>query len=633
MAEERGRRVHPVDEVLPAGKMAAFGLQHVLSMYAGIIAVPLIIATAIGLPPDQLVYIINASFFMCGVATLVQTIGFWKFGVRLPIVQGTTFAAVTPMIAIGGAYGLQGIYGSVIVAGLLTVLAAPFFSKLLRFFPPVVTGTVITIIGISLMPVAIRWAGGGVPDAPDFGSPGNVAMAFVTLLFILAITRFFSGFLGGFLSRIAILLGLVVGTVVAALPIIGLADFSGIGDAAWVGVTLPFAFGPPTFQIVSVVSMSLVMLIVMVETTADILAIGEITEKRVRSDDVARGLRADGLSTAIGGVFNTFPFTAFAQNVGLVRFTNIKSRFVVAAAGVILLVLGFLPKLAALVAAIPLPVLGGAGLVLFGTVAAVGVQTLSKVDFTDNRNIVIVAVSLAFGIIPAALPEFYEGFPEGAQIFLDSGITAAAVSAILLNIFFHILGGERVGTELGEPASRLTEEITVMQANDLSDEEFARKFAPLFQGVSWVPERALRERPFTSLYELRHAFQDAVFDAPPEQQRELIRAYPDLAGEATEAGTLSPLSMRDQAAAGLDRLSDEEYGEFRRLNEAYREKFEMPMIFCVREHSPESIFASGKARLENSPAQESAAALVEIAKIANLRLRDLADEPMVTGRN
>lgn len=437
MSEERvGERQggHPVDEVLPPGRMAAYGLQHVLSMYAGIIAVPLILATAIGLPQEQLVYVINASFFMCGVATLIQTLGFWKFGVRLPIVQGTTFAAVTPMILIGETQGLQGIYGAVIVAGLLTVLAAPYFSKLLRLFPPVVAGSVITVIGISLMPVAIRWAAGGVPDAPDFGSPSNIGMALIVLILILAITRLFPGFLG----RISILLGLVIGTIIAAA--FGIADFGGLADAAWVGASVPFNFGLPTFALIPIVSMTLVMLIVMVETTADILAIGEITERRVGPNDIARGLRADGLSTALGAVFNSFPFTAFAQNVGLVRFTNVKSRFVVAAAGGILLLLGFFPKLAALVASIPLPVLGGAGLVLFGTVAAAGIQTLSRVNLTDNRNLVIVAVSIAFGVIPTAVPEFYDGFPEGVRIVFESGITAASVAAILLNIVFNILG-------------------------------------------------------------------------------------------------------------------------------------------------------------------------------------------------
>ena len=423
-----------MDEVLPPGRMAAYGLQHVLAMYAGVIAVPLILATAIGLPQQQIVYVINASFLMCGVATLIQTLGFWKFGVRLPIVQGTTFASVTPMILIGQAYGLQGIYGSVIVAGLLTVLAAPYFSKLLRFFPLVVAGSVITVIGLSLMPVAIRWAGGGDPTSKDFGNVGNVALAFGVLVLILAITRIF----GGFIGRIAILLGLILGTAFAA--IIGFADFTQVGDAAWLGVSTPFNFGLPVFAVVPIVSMTLVMLIVMVETTADILAIGEVTEKKVGSEDVARGLRADGLSTALAGVFNAFPFTAFAQNVGLVRFSNVKSRFVVAVGGGILVLLGLLPKLAALVAAIPLPVLGGAGLVLFGTVAAAGVQTLSRVDLTQTRNLIIVAVSVAFGTIPATIPEFYDKFPQAVRLVFESGITAASVAAILLNIVFNVIG-------------------------------------------------------------------------------------------------------------------------------------------------------------------------------------------------
>jgi NCS2 family nucleobase:cation symporter-2 len=426
-------------------------------MYAGIVAVPLILATAIGLPEEQVVYIINASFFMCGVATLIQAIGFWKFGARLPIVQGTTFASVTPMILIGEVYGLPGIYGSVMVAGLLTVLVAPYFSKLLRFFPPVVTGTVITIIGVSLMPVAIRWAGGGDPSAESFGSLSNIGLAFAVLVFILALTRLFSGFLG----RVAILLGLVFGTVVAT--IFGVASFDTVGTSSWVGVTTPFEFGFPTFAIIPIVSMCLVMLIVMVETTADILAIGEITEKDIESNDVARGLRADGLSTAVAGVFNAFPFTAFAQNVGLVRFTNVKSRFVVATGGIILLILGFFPKLAALVASIPLPVLGGAGLVLFGTVAAAGIQTLSRVDLTDNRNLIIVAVSVAFGVIPAMVPEFYAGFPESVRIVFESGITAASVSAILLNIVFNILGrSESQATHSGDATAhtpRAREEV------------------------------------------------------------------------------------------------------------------------------------------------------------------------------
>src|SRR3712207_6182029 len=577
MSEERmegtraRRGVHPVDEVLPAGRMAAFGLQHVMTMYAGIIAVPLIVATALELPPEQLVYIINASFFMCGVATLIQTIGFPYFGVRLPIVQGTTFAAVTPMILIGSEYGLRGIYGSVIVAGLLTVLAAPFFGRLLRFFPPVVTGSIIAIIGISLMPVAIRWSAGGVPDAPDFGSPANIGLAFLTLVIILVITRFLGGFLGGFLSRIAILLGLIIGTIIAA--VLGIADFARVGDAAWVGISVPFNFGAPTFQLIPIVSMALVMLIVMVETTADILAIGEITEKRVKSDDVARGLRADGLSTALGAVFNSFPLTAFAQNVGLVRFTGIKSRFVVAAAGVILILLGLFPKLAAVVASIPLPVLGGAGLVLFGTVAAAGIQTLSRVDLTNNGNLIIVAVAIAVGVIPAALPEFYDGFPEAVRIIFESGITAASVAAIALNILFNLVGRRPQNYELIEQTGVVEEKLTVLDANQPDREVFVDRFAPLYQGASWVADETYeREYPFSSIHGLRHAFQVTVYDAPEERQVELLRSYPPLGRRALEEGNLPQLSVWERRTVGLTDLSPEEDEEFQRMNEAYEEK-------------------------------------------------------------
>src|SRR5215210_205946 len=442
---ERG--VHPVDEVLAPGRLAVFGFQHVLAMYAGAVAVPLILATAIGLPEEDLVYLINADLFTCGVATLIQAVGFWKVGMRLPIIQGVTFAAVTPMILIGQAGGLTAIYGSVIVAGIITFLVSPYFSRLLRFFPPVVIGSIITIIGVSLLPVAVTWAGGGDPSAEDFGSPGNIALAFAVLLIILIIYRFF----GGFISRIAVLLGLILGTIIATVA--GVTDFGGVGEAAAFGITTPFFFGLPTFQLAAILSMILVMLVTMVETTGNAVAVGEIVERPIREDNLAAGLRADGLSTALGGVLNAFPYTAYAQNVGLVRLTGVKSRWVVAAAGVFLILLGLFPKLAAVVAAIPLPVLGGAGFALFGTVAATGIRTLSRVDFDRNASLVIVAVSLALGLIPVASPDFYSGFPPGFQIVLNSGITAGSIAAIVLNVAFNVLGGPE---ERPDPANIAT---------------------------------------------------------------------------------------------------------------------------------------------------------------------------------
>ncbi len=430
---------HPVDQVLPAPQMFVYGLQHVLSMYAGVVAVPLIVGSALKLSPTDITYLVSAGLFMSGIATLLQTLGVWKIGARQPIVQGTSFAAVSTMLAVGsaeggGTVGLRAIFGALLLSGIIGFVIAPVFTRLLRFFPEVVTGTVITVIGISLLPVAIRWAGGGVPGTPTFGAPKNIALAAVTMLIIVLIYRF----LPAFLSRVAILLGLVLGTVVA-IPF-GLTNFGNISNAAVFQLTSPFHFGAPIFAVGATISMLVVMLVIMTETTADILAIGEVIERPADRQQVTNGLRADMLATSLAAVFNGFSVSAFAQNVGLVAITGIRSRFVVAVSGGILVFLGLFPVLGALVALVPLPVLGGAGLALFGTVAASGIRTLSRVDFSGNANIVIVAFAIGMGIIPIAVPTFYDQFPAWFTVVFDSGITAAAITAVLLNIVFNIVG-------------------------------------------------------------------------------------------------------------------------------------------------------------------------------------------------
>ncbi|MFF8195599.1 nucleobase:cation symporter-2 family protein [Streptomyces bobili] len=437
--------VHPVDEVPPARQLAAFGLQHVLAMYAGAVAVPLIVGGAMKLSPADLAYLITADLLVCGIATLIQCVGFWRFGVRLPIMQGCTFAAVSPMVLIGTTGGgLPAIYGSVIVAGLAIVLLAPVFGRLLRFFPPLVTGTVILVIGISLLPVAGNWAAGGAGSA-DFGEPRNLALAAFVLAVVLGVQRFAPVFL----SRIAVLIGIVVGLAVA-VPF-GFADFGGVGDADWVGVSTPFHFGAPAFEASAIISMLVVALVCMTETTGDFIAVGEMTGRKVDRRSLSDGLRADGLSTVLGGVFNTFPYTAYAQNVGLVGMTRVRSRWVVAVAGGILVVLGLLPKLGAVVAAVPAPVLGGAGLVMFGTVAASGLRTLTQVDFEDNHNLTVVAVSVAMGVLPVGVPSIYERFPDSFQTVMNSGISAGCVTAIVLNLLFNHLPG-KAGSPVAEPA-------------------------------------------------------------------------------------------------------------------------------------------------------------------------------------
>jgi xanthine permease len=438
---------HPVDEVPPLARLAPLGLQHVLAMYAGAVAVPLVVGSALiaagKLVPGDLPYLISADLLVAGIATLIQSLGFWRFGVRLPLMQGCTFAAVSPMIAIGSQYGVTAIYGSVIAAGLLMMLLAPVFAALLRFFPPLVTGTVILVIGLSLMAVAAGWAGGGA-GSDTFGAPVNLAFAALTLLIILAIERFAPPAL----QRLSILLGLVLGTLIS-IPF-GLADFSGAAEQDWFGVSTPFHFGLPTFQLSAIVAMGIVALVIMTETTGDMLAIGEIVDKPVAPRQLADGLRADGLSTLLGGVFNTFPYTAFAQNVGLVSLTGVRSRYVATFAGGVLVVLGLLPKLGGIVQGIPQGVLGGAGVALFGMVAASGVRTLSRVRF-NNANVLVVAISLGIGLLPTVSPDLYTRFPTWFQIIFNSGISAGAITAIVLNLVFNSRGMQRShGADEGE---------------------------------------------------------------------------------------------------------------------------------------------------------------------------------------
>jgi NCS2 family nucleobase:cation symporter-2 len=319
------------------------------------------------------------------------------------------------------------------VASLIGLVIAPFFAQIIHFFPPVVTGVVITTIGLSLVPVAAGWALGGNSSAPDYGSPATIGLTALTLLIIMVLSKLGSGMI----SRLSILLAIIIGTIVSVF--LGKADFSQVGNGPIFAFPTPFYFGLPTFQPAAIISMVIVILVILTETTADILAVGEVAGAKIDSKRIANGLRADMLSSAVSPVFNSFTQSAFAQNVGLVAVTGIKSRFAVASGGVVLMLLGLLPVLGRVVAAVPMPVLGGAGIVLFGTVAASGIRTLSKVDYKGNMNLIIVATSIAFGLIPVVDGNFYAKFPSWFQVIFDSGISSAALMAVLLNILFNVI--------------------------------------------------------------------------------------------------------------------------------------------------------------------------------------------------
>ena len=491
--------VHPVDEKLPTARLAALGLQHVLVMYAGAIAVPLIVGRALKLTPEQVALLISADLFCCGLVTLIQSFGMTRwFGIKLPVMMGVTFAAVGPMVAFANAMpgvdGARAIFGAIIGAGIVAMLIAPVVSKLLRFFPPVVTGTIIAIIGISLMRVGVGWAMGGpanlaqnvdmpklvamvdgakaaaaaaaapaaasVPIAgasaaapvlklagpipmlsnPSYGALDNLAIAAAVLVFILLLVKYTKGFL----ANISVLLGIVAGCGVAIA--MGKMSFDKVSKAHWFDVVTPFAFGMPTFDALMILTMTLVMIVVMIESTGMFLALSDITNKPISQPELAAGLRTDGLGTLIGGIFNTFPYTSFSQNVGLVGVTGVKSRWVCVAGGLIMIVLGLLPKMAAFVEAIPQFVLGGAGLVMFGMVAATGIRILSTVDYKGKRNnLYIVALAIGFGLIPLVAPRWTQQMAAGLHPLLESGILLTAVAAVVLNLFFNGSQGDTAG--------------------------------------------------------------------------------------------------------------------------------------------------------------------------------------------
>ena len=441
----RPLELDPVDQCPPGGRLFTLALQHVLVMYAGAIAVPLIVGGALKLPKDQIAFLINADLLCCGLVTIIQALGVGRFGIRLPIMMGVTFAAVGPMVAMAGdpTLGINAILGSGIAAGLFGILFAPLVSRSLPLFPPVVTGSIIAVIGISLMPVAINWSAGGqarirdvvsgqLIDNPSYGSLDHLAIAGLVLLIVLAITRYGRGFI----SNVAVLLGMGVGFGIAIA--LGRVNFDGISDQPWISIVTPLHFGMPIFDPVSIATMCLVMVVVMVESLGMFLALGDLTDRQLTRDDLTRGLRTDGLGTLIGGFMNTFPHTSFSQNVGLVGVTGVKSRWVCVAGGAILMAFGLFPKMALIIASVPQYVLGGAGLVMFGMVAATGIKIMLSADMRGNRyNLYIVALSISAGMIPMVAPTFFHNMPAALAPLLHSGILLAAITAVGLNLFFN----------------------------------------------------------------------------------------------------------------------------------------------------------------------------------------------------
>lgn len=406
---------------------AVLGLQHVLSMYAGSILVPIMIAGALGYSARELTYLISTDIFMCGVATFLQLKLTKHTGVGLPVVLGCAFQSVAPLSIIGAQQGSGAMFGALIASGIYVILVAGIFSKIARFFPPIVTGSVITVIGLSLVGVAMGNMGDNVKEP----TAQSMMLSLLTIVIILLVQKFTKGFV----KSISILIGLVAGTLVSAM--MGLVDTTPVVEASWIHVPTPFYFGIPTFEITSIVMMCIIATVSMVESTGVYLALSDLTNDQLDEKRLRNGYRSEGIAVFLGGLFNTFPYTGFSQNVGLVQISGIKTRRPIYYAAGILVVIGLLPKFGAMTQMIPSPVLGGAMLVLFGMVALQGMQMLNRVDFQKNEyNFIIAAVSISAGLGFNGT-NLFASLPETAQMFLTNGIVIATLTSVVLNLLLN----------------------------------------------------------------------------------------------------------------------------------------------------------------------------------------------------
>ncbi len=426
------------EPVVKTNKLQALvlGLQHVLAMYSGGILVPLLIGAALHFTPQQMAYLISADIFMTGIGTLLQLKSTRLTGIAMPVVLGSAIQSVSPLINIGGTLGIGAMYGATISAGVFVFLIAGLFARLREFFPPVVTGSLITVIGFALIPVGIQNLGGGDVAAKSFGSPANLAIGTFTIAIIVLVSLLAKGFT----KAISILLGIVLGTAFAA--ILGKVSLAPVAAASWFHLPTPFFLGVPTFHSSAIITMIIIALTSMIESTGVYFALADLTGRKLTNQDMAKGYRAEGLAVVLSGLFNTFPYSTFSQNVGVVRLSGVKTKRPIYYAAVILILIGLLPKFGALATIIPTSVLGGAMIVLFGTIGIQGTTILRTVDFGKERNLMIAAISIGAGIGVTVYPQIFQQLPELIRLVIENAVVVTSVLAVFLNI---VLPGREKG--------------------------------------------------------------------------------------------------------------------------------------------------------------------------------------------
>ncbi|MGV1063832.1 uracil-xanthine permease family protein [Clostridium perfringens] len=416
--------IYGVDDDLDLPKKVLFGLQHIFAAFGGIIVVPLVIATSLGFDSKVTTALISASILGSGLATIIQAKGVGKVGARVACIMGTDFTFVSPAISVGSVLGLPGIIGATILGSLFEVILSFFIKPLMKFFPPLVTGTVVALIGLTLLPVSIDWAAGGAGSA-NYASLENLAVA----MFVLVITLLLNNYGKGMISSASILIGIVVGYLVC-IPL-GLVDFTPVKEASWLSFPKILEFGV-TFDVKAVMAFIPAYFVATIGTVGCLKAIGETSNIDIGDKRVAAGVLSDGVGSALGGLVGSCPNTSFSQNIGIISLTKVASRHVAVMAGILLVILGFLPKVAAIITGIPNPVLGGVGIMMFGTVAAAGIRTLSNIKLTE-RNLLIIAISMGLGLGVTFRPDVIHNLPEAIRMIFSSGISTGTIAALILN--------------------------------------------------------------------------------------------------------------------------------------------------------------------------------------------------------
>ncbi|EOU1700737.1 purine permease [Clostridium perfringens] len=416
--------IYGVDDDLDLPKKVLFGLQHIFAAFGGIIVVPLVIATSLGFDSKVTTALISASILGSGLATIIQAKGVGKVGARVACIMGTDFTFVSPAISVGSVLGLPGIIGATILGSLFEVILSFFIKPLMKFFPPLVTGTVVALIGLTLLPVSIDWTAGGAGSA-NYASLENLAVA----MFVLVITLLLNNYGKGMISSASILIGIVVGYIVC-IPL-GLVDFTPVKEASWLSFPKILEFGV-TFDAKAVMAFIPAYFVATIGTVGCLKAIGETSNIDIGDKRVAAGVLSDGVGSALGGLVGSCPNTSFSQNIGIISLTKVASRHVAVMAGILLVILGFLPKVAAIITGIPNPVLGGVGIMMFGTVAAAGIRTLSNIKLTE-RNLLIIAISMGLGLGVTFRPDVIHNLPEAIRMIFSSGISTGTIAALILN--------------------------------------------------------------------------------------------------------------------------------------------------------------------------------------------------------